>query len=240
MSEKILNSNSVAIWPILIEKTLVKTCGGYENLLKGDMSINEYLRDFTGAPSISISHKNPKFQDILTEALRKNELVYLTINNVPFMVDFLDEEQVVFRSPILPENLLGEGMVHKLRKNLYFLSLDEISELENSPEFSILKINNSYEYNSIHIPLSNHHYIQSIAKVGIQEEGTYHFSIVQKSKNLYKKDTFFYNKCTLTIGKLNEGTIEYINTITTNNLRETVITVPDLDQEGSFVVLVDI
>jgi hypothetical protein len=54
---------------------------------------------------------------------------------------------------------MDDKFVHNLRKNLYFLGIDEISDLPEPIEFSILKINNSYEYNSIHIPLSAHHYI---------------------------------------------------------------------------------
>jgi hypothetical protein len=63
---------------------------------------------------------------------------------------------------------------------------------------------------------------------------------MQKSKNLYKHGTYFYNKCTLTLGQLNEGSIEFIDSVTTENSRETVLAVPEVEYEGSFVVLVDI
>jgi hypothetical protein len=54
MSEKILNQNSVAVWPILLEKALVKSVGGYQKLLNSNTSVSEFLRDFTGAPSKSV------------------------------------------------------------------------------------------------------------------------------------------------------------------------------------------
>jgi hypothetical protein len=63
---------------------------------------------------------------------------------------------------------------------------------------------------------------------------------MQKSKKLYPKDKYFYNKCTLTLGKLEEGGIEYIDSVTTVDSRETVLSVPHVDTEGSFVVLIDI
>ena len=98
------------------------------------------------------------------------------------MVDFLDEDQVVFKSPILLDQVLEESNIHHIRKNLYFLSTDELNDISESQtkplNFQILRVDNDFEYNSIHIPLSAHHYIQSIVKVGVQEEGSYHFSIM--------------------------------------------------------------
>ena len=68
----------------------------------------------------------------------------------------------------------------------------------------------------------------------------YHFSIVQKGKHLYPSGKYFYNKCTLTLGKLSEGGVEFIDCATTEDQRETVLTVPKVESEGSYVVLLDI
>jgi len=96
-----------------------------------------------------------------------------------------------------------------------------------------------YEYNSVHIPLISEHFIQSIVKIGVQEPGPYVISVDQKGKNLYPKETYSYNKCTLTIGRIVEGGIEYIDHITTDKKRNTMLQIPCLE-DGSYVALIDI
>jgi hypothetical protein len=47
-------------------------------------------------------------------------------------VDFLDEDQVVFKSPILLDQVLDESNIHHIRKNLYFLSTEELNDISKS------------------------------------------------------------------------------------------------------------
>jgi hypothetical protein len=55
-------NQTVAIWPVILEKALVKSLGGYHKLLNSDTSTLEYLKDFTSSPGLSIDITHPKFE----------------------------------------------------------------------------------------------------------------------------------------------------------------------------------
>ena len=238
-------NQTVAIWPVILEKALVKSLGGYHKLLNSDTSTLEYLKDFTSSPGLSIDITHPKFQQMITQCLIDKQIVYFEIKNVPFMVESLEGSKISFKSHKTSfKNIFGDAVITNRQENVYIIDLQDLLQMNESwttpAKFNILKINNTYEYNSVHIPLSAQHYVHSIIKIGVQEEGTYHFSVVQKSKSLYPKNKYFYNKCTLTLGKLNEGGVEYIDSTTTSDVRDTTLSVSRVDTECSFILLVDI
>ena len=69
MNEKLVNSDSVAAWPILLEKAMVKAVGGYKKLLESDFSVEDFLRNMTGAPNVEISPKSEKFEEVIQTSL---------------------------------------------------------------------------------------------------------------------------------------------------------------------------
>lgn len=231
---------------MVLEKALVKSLGGYHKLFNSTASVNEFLRDFTNAPCLKVNLDNPNFKDVLKLSLERKELVFFEMLSLPFPVVDLEDQSVIFKCSFPLETLVSSEFVHHLGRNDYFLSLEEISlikQLEgdlSSLDFNILKICNRFEYNSIHVPLSANNYIQSILKLGIQEEGEYYISVVQKSKDLYPLNSFCYNKCTLTIGKLIEGGVEYVDTITSENQRETQMKVTTTDSDCYLIALIDV
>ena len=111
--------------------------------------------------------------------------------------------------------------------------------LKTFNRLNICPTNLQNHYNSVHIPLISENYIQSILKIEIQDPGPYTISVDQKGKNLYPPDTFQYNKCSLTLGKLLEGEIEYIGHCITDKRRNTVLDMEFLE-DGSYVALIDI
>jgi hypothetical protein len=63
---------------------------------------------------------------------------------------------------------------------------------------------------------------------------------MQKSKDLYPKGSYRYNRCTLTLGKLIEGGVEFLDTVSSLDYRETLVKVSITDQDCHLVVLIDL
>jgi hypothetical protein len=117
---------SVPIWPMILEKALVKSMGGYQKLFLSTTQTHGFIRDFTNSPSYKVALNDPKFLTLIKQALEKKELVYFEIKGIPMIVDEVDEQTVLFKCTFALDKLVDSNLVHDLEKDIYFMSFTDI------------------------------------------------------------------------------------------------------------------
>lgn len=219
-------ADSHEIWEMLIEKTFAKAYNGYEKLTQ--INIDQFLSNLTGAPV-----KKIKIFDLETLSYLDSKDINIAMlsssgsNPKVGILEKLTEES----SPVIKViNLHSESEEEILR----------ISDIKNLEIYSF-KLESDFSYNSVHVPLSSSNFIQAVVKIGIQESGSYTFQIHQKPKQLYSDESpFSYNKVSMTLAKLVEGGVEYVDHTKTSSDLVTILTLNNIEFEGNYVLLIDV
>lgn len=207
---------------MLIEKALAKSFNGYHKLK--DVKVEQFINHLTGVPVIR------------NKILDLDHLQFLDYSelNIGIVTNFETLERKIgvvglslkTGNPILRVAMTGEEL--------------EINSVENLEVF-LVKLRPNFSYNSVHIPLSSTNFIQAVVKIGIQDEGAYTFQIHQKPQQLYPKNSpFSYNKICMTLAKLVEGGVEYVDHTTNTSDMTASLTLNNIQFEGNYVLLIDV
>lgn len=254
------------VWLLILEKALSKAFMGYEKL--GDIPVFEYMRCLTGAP-YELYRCGDSFGEfegfetgevdqgqawrLIREALSKEHHVsFITIKGNERKLRRLERFNTSEKTIHLLEgvNYSIENIIEVQRKGR-FIILDTSSEVKLQVPFeefireadyiTVLKFNPSYTYNSSHIPLSDGHFLQSVAKFGIQDGVSYTIQLEQKCPYFFPRESRFrFNDIGITLAYLRENSLEYIGHKIAKNKSKLTFEIENTDgEEVKIIMLID-